>query len=147
MVAQGYVTHERLLQIFATGELMGFENIGNASIEPLDYAIGSGRAWLGQAMFNVQGLAQLIKLMVARGLALTAGKQPVGELLAVISQNFLHFDRTSIIQGVQKRASGSGPVVALYLNEHPARGTVNSHEQIAPAVFVGNLGQVFDIDG
>ncbi len=146
MVVQSHVTHERLLQIFPTGESMGFEHIGNAPIKAFDHAIGSGRAWLGQAMFNVQGLAQLIKLMGARGLALTAGKQPVSELLAVVGQDFLHLDRTSLVQGVQKRACGSGRLVALDLNEHPARGAVNGHEQIAPAGLVGHLGQVFDID-
>ena len=146
MVVQGHVTHDRLLQVFTTGEPMGFEHIGNAPIEALDHAIGSGRAWLGQAMFNVQGLAQLIKLMVARGLALTTGKQPVGELLAVVGQDFLHLDRTSLVQGVQKRASSSGRLVALDLNEHPARGAVNSNKQIAPAGLVRHLGQVFDID-
>lgn len=84
--------------------------------------------------------------MVARGLALTAGKQPVGELLAVVGQNFLHLYRTSLVQSVQKRASGSGRLVALDLNEHPARGAVNGHKQIAPAGLVGHQGQVFDID-
>ncbi len=88
MVVQSHVTHERLLQIFTTGESMRFERIGNAPIEALKHAIGSGRAWLGQAVFNAQGLAELVKLMIARGLALTAGKQPVGEFFAVVGQNF-----------------------------------------------------------
>ncbi len=88
MVVQGHATHERLLQIFTTGEPMCFEHIGNKSVESLNHAVGSGRAWLGQAMFNVQGLEKLIILMVARGLALTTGKQPVGELLAVVGQDF-----------------------------------------------------------
>ena len=107
MVVQGHVTHERLLQIFTAGESMGFEHIGNTSVEALDHAVGAGRAWLGQAMFNVQGLAQLIKLMVASGLALTAGKQPVGELLAVVGQDFLDLDRTVLVQGVQERAAAA----------------------------------------
>ena len=103
-------------------------------------AIGSGRAWLGQAMFDVQGLERLIKLMVARGLALSAGKQSIGEPLAVVGQNFLYLDRSSLVQGAQKRASGSSRLVALDLNEHPARGTVNGYKQIAFAVLVGHLG-------
>ena len=103
MVVQRQVTHERLIQIFTTGESMGFEHIGNAPSKGFDRAIGSGRAWLGQAMLNVQGLAQLIKLLVARGLTLTAGKQPVGELLAVDGQDFVHIDRTSLVQGIMTR--------------------------------------------
>ncbi len=50
------------------------------------------------------------------------------------------------MRGVKKRASGSGRLVALDLNEQPARCAVNSHEQIAPTSLVGHLGQVFDID-
>ncbi len=50
------------------------------------------------------------------------------------------------MHSVQKRASGIRRLVALDLNKHPARGAVNGHKQIAPAGFVGHLGQVFDID-
>ena len=84
-----------MFPIFANGESRGFEIIGNAAIKAFDYSLGLRRAWLGQAMFNVQGLAQLIILMVTRGLVLTAGKQTVGELLAIVGQDFLNLDRTS----------------------------------------------------
>jgi hypothetical protein len=107
MVVPSHVPHERLFQIFTTGESMCSEHIGNAPIEAFDHAIGSGRAWLGQAMFNAQGLAQLVKLVLARGLTLTAGKQAVGERLAIVGQDFLHLDRTSIAQGTHRdKASG-----------------------------------------
>jgi hypothetical protein len=99
MVVPNHVSHERLLQSFTTGESMGFEHIGNAPIEAFDHAIGLGRAWLGQAIFNAQGLAQLVKLVLARGLTLTAGKQAVGERLAIVGQDFLQLDRASLVQG------------------------------------------------
>ncbi len=67
---------------------MGFEHFGNAPIEELNDAVGSGCAWLGQAVLNAQGLAQLVKLVVALGRALTACKQHVGELFADVGQNF-----------------------------------------------------------
>jgi len=146
MVVQSHVAQQRLLQIFTAGESMGFEYIGNAPVEALDHAVGLGRAWFGQAMLNVQSLAQLIKFMIARGLALTACKQPVGELLAVVGQYFLHPHRASLVQSVEKRACSSGRLVALDLHKHPACCTVNGHKQIAPTGFVGHLGQVFDID-
>ena len=146
MVIQSHISHERALQIFTAGEPVGFEHIGNAPIEALDHPVGSGRAWLGQAVLNVQCLTQLVELVVARGLALSAGKQSVGELLAVVGQNFLHLDRASLVQSVQERASGSGRLVTLDLNKHPARGAVNGYKQIAPAGLVRHLGQVFDIN-
>ena len=55
MVVQGHVTHERLRQIFTAGESVSCEHTGNAPIEALHHAIRSGRAWLGQAVFNAQG--------------------------------------------------------------------------------------------
>ena len=50
-------------------------------IKTQDNAVGLGCTWFGKAVFNVQGLAQLVKLIVARGLTLTACKQLVSELL------------------------------------------------------------------
>jgi hypothetical protein len=97
-------------------------------------------------MLNAQGLAQLVKLMVTHGLALTACKQPVGELLAVVGQNFLHLDRTSLVQGIEKRVGRCCRLVALNLHKHPACGAINSDKQIASAGLIGHLGQVFDID-
>ena len=102
-------------------------------------------AWFCRAMFNVQCLAQLIKLMVARGLAFAAGKPDVGEPLAAFGQNFLYLDQARVVQCVQERAIGSGRLVALDLNEQPARGAVIVHKQIEPAGLVGSLEQVFSI--
>jgi hypothetical protein len=84
--------------------------------------------------------------VVARGLALTACKQPVGELFAVVGQNFLHLDRASLVQGIETRSGCRRRLLTLDLHKHPACGAVDGHKQIAPAGFVGHLGQVFDID-
>ncbi len=61
-----------------------FEHIGDAPVESLRHAIGSGRPGLGQPVFDAQFLAQLIELVVATGLTLLAGKQAVRELLAIV---------------------------------------------------------------
>lgn len=88
MVVQGHVSHQGLLQILAAVKAVRLEHIGNAPIETLDHAIGSGRSGrsgLGQSVFNTQGLAQLIKLVLPCGLALSAGKEPVRELFAIVN--------------------------------------------------------------
>jgi hypothetical protein len=146
MVVQSHISHARVLQIFTAGESVGFEHIGNEPIEALDHTVGSGSAWLGLAVLNVQCVAQLVKLLVSRGLALTACKQPVGELLTVVGQNSLHLDRASLVQSGQEQASGSGRLVTFDLNKHPARGAVNGYKQIAPAGLVRRLGLIFDIN-
>ena len=50
-VAQGHVTHECLPQVFSVGESMRSAHIGDAHIESLNQAIGSGKtpgAYRGQ---------------------------------------------------------------------------------------------------
>lgn len=57
----------------------------------LHHAIGLGRAWPGQTMLYAQRLAQSAKLMIAAGLPVPAGKQPISELLAVVAALKLRF--------------------------------------------------------
>lgn len=125
---------------------MRFEHICNAPVEALDHAVGLWCSRLGQAMLNVQSLAQLVEFMAFTGLALTPGKQPVCELLAIVRQDLLYVDWAGLVQGAQKRACSSGCLVALDLNKHPACGTVNGYKQEAPAWLVWHLRQVLDID-
>ena len=76
--------------------------ICHAAIEALHHPVGSGCPGLGQPVLYAQCLAQLVKLMVAIGLAFAAGKQTVRELLADIGQQLVDFDRAGLVQGVQK---------------------------------------------
>jgi len=65
---------------------VGLQDVRYAAIEPLHHAIGSRSLGPRQPVFYAQFLAQLVELMVATGLALPAGKQAIGELLAVVGQ-------------------------------------------------------------
>ncbi len=64
-------------------------------------------------MFNVQSLAQLIKVMIARGLALTAGEEPVGELFAVVEHDFLHIDRKTSCEALRKELAAAAVLLLL----------------------------------
>ena len=66
---------------------MRLEHIGNAAIEALHHAIGLRRSGFCEAMLNPQRLAQLIEPMLACGCTLAAGKEPVGELFAVVREH------------------------------------------------------------
>ncbi len=70
--------NQNFLQIFNTGEVTCFEHIKDTPSEEFHQGISFGRAVLGQVMFHVKGLAQLIKLMVPRDVVLTVGTEPVG---------------------------------------------------------------------
>ena len=112
IVVQGHLSHECLLQIFTIGKSVCLEHIGNAPIEAVDHAVGALRVRFGQAVFNLQGLAQLIEVIAGQVLALMAGEQPVNELLAAVGYDFLHLDRARLLQCLQKRASGRWTAVA-----------------------------------
>lgn len=74
-----------------------------------------------------------------------AGKEPVGELLAVVGQHLGNPDRTGLVQCPQKGLRTGCRLVCLHLHEQPARGPVDGHKRIAPAALVLHLAQVFDI--
>lgn len=145
MVVHLHITKERAVQILLAVEAVCFEHVRNPAIETLDHTVGSGRSGLGQTVLNVQLLAQQVKLMVAAGLLLSTGKQTVGELLAVVAQDARDLDRTGLVQGFQENPGVAGRLAGFDLHEHPARGPVNGHEQVASLALAGHLRQVFDI--
>ena len=102
MVVQGHITQQRLLQLFAAAKPVGLENIGNAAIEALDHAVGSGRPGFGQPVLDTQRLAQPVKLLVTAGLALAAGKQAVCKFLAVVGQELVDPDWAGLVQSFEK---------------------------------------------
>lgn len=145
MVVQGHVAHQCLLQIFSTVEAVGLEDIGNAAIKALDHAIGPRRSGLGETMLDPQRLAQLVKLVVATGLTLTAGKETIGELLAVVGQHLGDRDGVSFVQSLQERLGTGCCLASFNLHIHPAGRAVNGDVQIAAFVLVLHLRQVLHI--
>lgn len=98
VVVQSHIALQGLLHVLAAVESVGLQNVRNAAIKPFHHAVGSWSPGLGQPVLYAQLLAQLVKLMVAAGFAFAAGKQAVCELFAVISQQFVDFDRTGLVQ-------------------------------------------------
>lgn len=48
------VTKQGLFQVFATQEVMGLQDIRNATVEALDHCIGLWRPGAGQTLFDAQ---------------------------------------------------------------------------------------------
>lgn len=115
MVVQGHIAQQRCVRILLAVEPMRLQDVFNPVIEALHHAIGPGRSGLGQTMLYVQGLAQAVKLVIATGLVLPAGKQPIGELLAVVSQDAADPDRAGSGQGIEERLGAGCALVALDL--------------------------------
>ena len=98
MVVQIHVPVQRLRQVLQAVETVHLEHIGNAAIEALDHAIGARRSGFGQAELDIELLACLIKHVSTTGFRLAAGKQPIGELLAVVGQDLGDSDRAGLVQ-------------------------------------------------
>ena len=145
MVVQVHVPVQRLTQVLLAVESVRLQYIGNATVETFNHAVGARRFRLDQAVLNVQLLACLVKHVLAAGLALTAGKQPIGELRAIVGQHLGDPDRASLVHCLQKGLGIGCRLAALDLHEHPARGPVDGHKQIAALAFIGHLGQVLDV--
>ena len=102
VVVQGHIAQQSLLQVFTAAEPMGLESITDATVGPLHHPVGCGRPGLGQPVLDTQLLAQPIKLMVAAGLALLAGKQAVCKFLAVVGQELVDPDWAGLVQSFEK---------------------------------------------
>ena len=83
MVVQRHVTQQRLLQVLAAAEPVCLQYVHYTAIEALYHAVGSRCSGLGQPVLYAERLAQLVKLMIAAGLAFAAGKRAIGEFLAL----------------------------------------------------------------
>ena len=66
---------------------MRVQHLAESSIEALLHAVGSWRPGLGQPVVYAQCLAQLVELVLTRGLAAAASKQPVRELFTVVRED------------------------------------------------------------
>lgn len=96
-------------------------------------------------MLDAHAGAYLVEHVPTGGL-LVLGREAVGELRAIVRKDFRDLDRRGILQSPQEvDATGVGHVV-VDAQEDPARGAVDSHEQIAAGRLVGHLWQVLDVD-
>ena len=87
MVVQPYKPEQRLLQFLRTVEVVRTQHLAESSIEAFDHTVGLWRLGLGQPVFDTQALAQLIELVLSRGLAAAAAKQPICELFTIVRQD------------------------------------------------------------
>lgn len=78
---------------------------------------------LGSPLSN--HLVDLIKLVLARGLARTGGKEPVSELLVVADQQLLYLQWICLVQGIEKGLRTGRRLVFLDRYVHPACGAIN----------------------
>ncbi len=62
---------------------MALQHLLNATVEPLDHPVGLGRLWRGQSVFDAQGSAEFVKLVLTCRDAFAQAEEPIGELLSI----------------------------------------------------------------
>ncbi len=83
-----------------------------------------------QAVFDTLGGADFIEGVPATGLPVFCCEAVV-ELRAVVGQQFNDLDRRGQLEPAQEVDAAFVCHVTVDVQEHPARGAVNGHEQIA----------------
>lgn len=92
---------------------MALKDILDASVEPLNHAVGLRRLWWGKAVVDAEFGAQLVELMLARRSTLAQTKEAVSKFLTIIRKNGANAQRTSALK-VTQEASGIGPPFCCY---------------------------------
>ena len=114
--------------------------------ETTSHSVGLRRSWWGQSVFNAEGRAERVELMLSRCSALAQTEKAVGELLAIIGQNSADTDRTRTFEVTQKAPGIGGCLVAIDGNEDPAGGPVDRHKEISSRRLIGHARQVFYVN-
>lgn len=146
VVVEPSVARQYALQVFAADEVVASQHLFDPTIEAFDHPVGLWPAGSGQPMLDAKRGAQRIEDVLARGCALARGIDAVGELLAVIGQDRADAQRASLDEGSQEGVRGPRTLEGLDLDEHPARGAIDGHKQVAAPILIGHLRQILHVD-
>jgi len=58
------IAHQGLLQVKGAVEALGLQHVADAAVEALNHAVGLGRLWWCQAVFDAQFGAEQVELML-----------------------------------------------------------------------------------
>lgn len=92
-----YKTQQGLPQVLSRDETVGFQDIGNASVETFNHAVGLWPFWTSETMLNVQGETELIEFVRATGGSGMGAEQPIGELFAIVGEDAGDLDRAGFV--------------------------------------------------
>lgn len=145
VVVELQVVEQGRLQIGPAIETRLLQQFADAAVEALHHAVGLGMARRSQAVLDAHAGADLVEGAPAAGL-LVLRREAVGELRAVVGQDLGDLDRRGQLETAQEVDAAVLGHVAVDLQEHPARGAVDGHKQVAARGLVGHLRQVLDVD-
>ena len=138
MVVQLEVVVQSRFQVGLAIEAGLLQKLVDAAVEAFNHAVCLRVARWREAVFNTHALADLVEYVLAAGLLVFAG-EAVRELRAIVGQDFDDLDRRGILQAAQEIDAAGVTHVVVDVQEHPARGAVNGHEQITARRFIRHV--------
>lgn len=138
------VVHQGLLKLGSAVESGLGGDLGNTAVEALDQAVGLRVPGRTKPMLDAQRATPHVEVMLAAGGARLA-LEAVGEARAVVGEQLVDAHRGGLVQAVDEVDRAGGFHVRIDAHEHPARGPVDAHVQVAPSGLVGHLRQVLDV--
>lgn len=146
LVVEPDVAMQRRLRVLGAVEVVRPEHLHEPPVEALDPAVGLRVLGPREPVFDAQGRAQRVELVLATGVALAPTEGAVGELAAVVGKQRVDLERRGLVQGIQERPRRRGRLAALDGDEYPARGPVNGDEHVTPGRLVGQLRQGLHVE-
>ncbi len=123
----------------------GGEDLADPSVEALDHPVGLGVAGWDQPVLDVVFSTRLIEVVLTTGLVVALEKS-VGELGAVVGEEFRDLEGSGGGQSFQESRGACGRFCGMDFQIHPAGGPIDGDEEIPTMAFSRPLGKVFDID-
>lgn len=146
LVIQPDIAVQRGLQLLAGSEVVALQHFLDASVEALDHAVGLGRFRRGQAVLDVERLAEYVELVFPSRGAFAQAKQAIRELFSIIRQNRSDAHGASALKVAQEAASVRCRLCLEDANKHPTRRAVDGHEEVTPRGFIRHLRQILHVD-
>ena len=140
------VAQEGLFQVLAAVEAVALQDLLDPAVEALDHAVGLRPHRRREAVLDPEVRAEGVELVLSAGGALAQAEEPVGEGLSVVGQHAGDLHRGRAVQIAQEPSCVGRGLRRVDAHEDPPRGPVDGHEEVAAAILVGHLGQVFDVD-
>ncbi len=139
-----HIAQERCLQFSRRSEACLADHLTDSAVKSLDHAVGLRVAWWAQAVLDIERFAAHVELVVPRWFTLFAG-EAVGELAAIVREQLGDLHGRRLLQAIQEVHAAVLALIRIDVHEHPARGTVDGNEQVAPLALIGHLRQVLDV--
>ena len=121
VVVQMHVALEQHVEVLRVRTVMGGQDLFDPPVEALDHPVGLGVAGRNQPMLDGVLGADLVEGMGAGGRPFADRSEAVGELLAVVGQDFLDLHRAGGPQGLEEGLGGGGRLTGADLAENTQR--------------------------